>query len=71
MRTNKTSFPSIGEDDSKRCERCGNHISTVLKNMLSIKSGPDLEQAHLMKLVFQKYQEGRPIEQKCNGDRYS
>jgi len=58
-------------DDSERCERCGNHISTILKNMLGIKSGPDLELEHLMKLVLQKYQKGWPIEQKCNGDRYS
>lgn len=55
-------------DDIKRCERCGNYISTILKNMLGIKSGLDLELEHLMKLVFRKYQEGRPIEQKCNGD---
>lgn len=55
-------------DDSERCEKCENHISTILNNMLGIKLGPDLELEHLIKLVFQKYQEGRPIEQKCNGD---
>lgn len=29
--------------DSERCERCGNHISTILKNVLVIKSGADLK----------------------------
>lgn len=42
-------------DDSERCERCGNCISTILTNMLGIKSGPGLELEHLMKLVFRKY----------------